>query len=250
MLLQYSPLHEQSLHDTKLAVLTFLLQFKLKAAVYKLYLPLTMLGTGSFRNLVHVVSAICTSRGVSRIRYLCRATPEKYSWYMSAQEIEHNFPIIAGFNKCGASVVVCKFPYDTEVPSLDLNCLEKIDKYTPTMKGIHPKKVLAFHGGRIALRHALKGVSAMPIPSIGRSPRGAPVLPLPVVGSISHKDNLAVACALLHQCCEKDTHTSHHSATLHNGHLGVDIEYRCLSKPASFMDRFAVRVLTGRQTSQ
>ncbi len=66
-------------------------------------------------------------------------------------------------------------------------------------------------GGRIALHAALKdlGVDAGPILS---TPRGAPLLPAGVRGSISHKDRLAVALA------------SRAEGDAGAWHLGIDIE--------------------------
>lgn len=174
-----------------------------------------------------------------------RATSGKQSSrYMTPQDIEKYFPTLKCFTHCGASVVICQFPYANDVPGLDLHCLERLDQYTPSLTGIHPNKILSFHGGRIALRRALAAVTTMIIPRIGRSPRGAPLLPSGVTGSISHKENFAVACALLIPSSE-NTGILPSTDSRKGGHVGVDIEYRGLSKAANYFDRFSGRVLTG-----
>jgi hypothetical protein len=181
--------------------------------------------------------------------------------YLTTQEIDLYFPTLQRLNLCGCDVVVTRFPRNSGVLSLDLGRLERLDKYispTAALTGTgtraeaeegtgtgarvesHPNKVLSFHGGRIALRRALRGITpATHIPEIARSPRGAPTLPPEVMGSISHKDNIAVACAMLRPCLSRNLPRGT------SGHLGVDIEYRSLNKPLSFVHRFAERVLTG-----
>lgn len=48
-------------------------------------------------------------------------------------------------------------------------------------------------GGRLALRHALEGLGVLAPGPLLSTARGAPLLPSGVVGSITHKDTLAVA---------------------------------------------------------
>lgn len=55
-----------------------------------------------------------------------------------------------------------------------------------------PRRITTFAGGRLALRRALDGLG-LPTGAIGATPRGAPDLPHPAIGSLSHKDDVAVA---------------------------------------------------------
>jgi enterobactin synthetase component D len=59
-----------------------------------------------------------------------------------------------------------------------------------------PRRVATFAGGRVAMRRALAGLGIAAGP-IGSTPRGAPLLPQPVVGSLSHKEDVAVALAAI-----------------------------------------------------
>ncbi|NUO49965.1 MAG: 4'-phosphopantetheinyl transferase superfamily protein [Polyangiaceae bacterium] len=59
-----------------------------------------------------------------------------------------------------------------------------------------PRRVATFAGGRLAMRRALAGLGIVAGP-IGSTSRGAPMLPEPVVGSLSHKEDVAVALAAL-----------------------------------------------------
>jgi enterobactin synthetase component D len=52
-------------------------------------------------------------------------------------------------------------------------------------------------GGRVALRAALAGLGRSPATAILATPRGGPALPPGIVGSVSHKRELAVAIAAL-----------------------------------------------------
>ena len=126
------------------------------------------------------------------------------SLFLSPQEMNKLFPTLATLSICGAAVNVCKFPLSTDeaVRDLDLTRLERLDKHIPSIELIHPNKVLSFHGGRVALRRALSQVTQLShtshcVPSLMRLPGGAPKLPPEYAGSISHKDNIAAACALL-----------------------------------------------------
>lgn len=79
-----------------------------------------------------------------------------------------------------------------------------------------------FVGGRLALRSALGKLNAPKTPSLP-NPRGAPIVPAGYRGSITHKDDVAVAYACL------DT----------GWHVGVDVEV-----PLPERTRIASRVLT------
>jgi enterobactin synthetase component D len=74
--------------------------------------------------------------------------------------------------------------------------------------GLGPVRRRAWVGGRVALREALARIGKT-APAILADDRGAPVLPRGMVGSISHKDRVAVALA---------------AATDGAGRVGVDVE--------------------------
>lgn len=71
-----------------------------------------------------------------------------------------------------------------------------------------PRRVGTFVGGRLSLRRALEKLGVAP-GAILTSPRGAPLLPVGVTGSISHKDDIAVAVAAHQRAGE---------------HVGIDLE--------------------------
>jgi enterobactin synthetase component D len=72
-----------------------------------------------------------------------------------------------------------------------------------------PARRRSWVGGRVALRAAasLRGIV---LPSVGTDERGAPLLPSGLRGSISHKDDVAVALLA--------------EGTQDGGHIGVDVE--------------------------
>jgi 4'-phosphopantetheinyl transferase EntD len=63
--------------------------------------------------------------------------------------------------------------------------------------GLAPPRRLTFVGGRVALRAALEtlGHAGASLEPILPTPRGAPALPVGVIGSIAHKRTIAVALA-------------------------------------------------------
>jgi enterobactin synthetase component D len=64
-------------------------------------------------------------------------------------------------------------------------------------RGLSPFRRTSWVGGRVALRTALDAIGFdAPAPILG-TPRGAPALPPGVVGSVSHKSDLAVALVTL-----------------------------------------------------
>ena len=89
------------------------------------------------------------------------------------------------------------------------------------------KRLNKFIGGRIALRRALKLIDKGDSPNIFRDQYGAPILPDGIIGSISHKDDIAVGVA----ACNK------------LGKIGVDVE-RCQNKAAYALSR---RLLTEKE---
>lgn len=74
----------------------------------------------------------------------------------------------------------------------------------------HPRRKRTFFGGRRALRVALSDAACGDPGPVGHTPRGAPRLPAPTLGSVSHKDDVAAAIA----------------ATRGQGFVGIDIEQR------------------------
>ena len=167
--------------------------------------------------------------------------------YWSSEEVDDFFPSAAALELCGATLNVTIFPQMSDLRGIDVACLEKLerlDKYPSNIDAdsvaVHPNNVLAFHGGRIALRRALRMESpGRIVPGICRLPSGAPSLPPQVSGSISHKDGLAVAGARLRPDYDLGVPISN------SGHIGVDIEYESLKKSTTYLEKFARRVLTG-----
>ena len=101
-----------------------------------------------------------------------------------------------------------------------------------------PVRRATFVAGRLAMRAAIGAALADQAPHdavapILRSPRGAPVLPHAVAGSVSHKQDAALALML-------PRHALAHGSSLH---VGVDLEHR---PTACDLDRpsIARRILT------
>lgn len=122
-----------------------------------------------------------------------------------------------------------------------LDCSHSIDAYSVVHDDLSTEELVfgrfkehnnksrlnKFIGGRIALRRALKTVGRGLVPSILKDDLGAPLLPDGVIGSISHKDNIAVGVAAV-DCL---------------GRIGVDIE-RTHNKSSLLLSR---RLLTQRE---
>ncbi len=88
-------------------------------------------------------------------------------------------------------------------------------------EAMSPVRRATFVAGRLAMRAAMGAALADQAPHdavapILRSARGAPVLPATVAGSVSHKQDAALALAL-------PRHALAHGASLH---VGVDLEHR------------------------
>jgi len=77
-------------------------------------------------------------------------------------------------------------------------------------RGLSPVRRAGWVGGRVALRAALAALGVEAVAPIRATVRGAPVLPPGVVGSVSHKSDLAVALAA--------------RATVPAATLGIDVE--------------------------
>ena len=95
-------------------------------------------------------------------------------------------------------------------------------------EGNNKSRLNKFVGGRVALRRALKLIDEGDSPNIFKDEHGAPVLPRGIIGSISHKDDVAVGVAM---------------CNLLGGQIGVDIE-RCHNKAATLLSR---RLLTDNE---
>ncbi|GIW70755.1 MAG: hypothetical protein KatS3mg102_0297 [Planctomycetota bacterium] len=111
-----------------------------------------------------------------------------------------------------------------EVPPAVLARLEPAERAAALALG--PARRAGWVGGRLAMAAAL-GHLGVPRQAVGSTARGAPALPPGVVGSISHKERLAVALA---------------ARAAGGWRLGVDVEALAPPRPA-----VARRVLTERE---
>jgi enterobactin synthetase component D len=82
---------------------------------------------------------------------------------------------------------------DTTVPEAALAALHPDERRHA--EGLGPVRRISWIGGRLGLRGALDDIPARVAEPILATPRGAPRLPAEVVGSISHKEGLAVGLA-------------------------------------------------------
>ena len=124
----------------------------------------------------------------------------------------------------------------------DIDCSHSIDSFTVlnddistaelvfgrNKEGNNKSRLNKFVGGRVALRRALKLINQGDSPNILKNQHGAPVLPRGIIGSISHKDDVAVGVAM---------------CNVLGGQIGVDIE-RCHNKAAVLLSR---RLLTDNE---
>jgi 4'-phosphopantetheinyl transferase EntD len=78
--------------------------------------------------------------------------------------------------------------------ALDVESTEVVDEERALVSGAHRRRQRTFVGGRIALHRALRGVGSVHGPILA-NPRGAPLVLAPFLGSVSHKDTVAVALA-------------------------------------------------------
>lgn len=81
-----------------------------------------------------------------------------------------------------------------------------------------------FLGGRLALRLAMGPDRAAKVAPVLRNDRGAPVIPPGLCGSISHKDQVAVALVLDHGVEQGARDSSEECTTVPVQHVGVDLE--------------------------
>lgn len=118
---------------------------------------------------------------------------------------------------CGSICVVTEFPKAENLSYLPI-AMDRLVNNCITMEELEESAIrqplsaqLAFIAGRIALRTSLLENSPFPalqVPSILADKQGAPLLPLPMKGSISHKDHLAIGMGV----CDFE------------GYIGVDLE--------------------------
>jgi 4'-phosphopantetheinyl transferase EntD len=94
-----------------------------------------------------------------------------------------------------------------------------------------PARRATFVGGRVALRAALAALGARDVGAILSTPRGAPALPAGFVGSLSHKDEVALAIAARADDPPRAT-------------VGIDVEV-----PRPFRADISDRVLTPAERS-
>ena len=123
----------------------------------------------------------------------------------------------------------------------EVNCTHSIDSYTVQKDDFSTEELVfgrfkeqnnksrlnKFIGGRVALRRALKVIGKGDSPPIFKDSYGAPYLPIGVIGSISHKDDIAVGVAAIDVV----------------GRIGVDIE-RTSNKSSRLLSN---RLLTQRE---
>lgn len=108
-----------------------------------------------------------------------------------------------------------------------------------------PRRACEFLGGRIAMRKALRRMSdgemALFDSPLLRNDRGAPILPLDYRGSISHKDQVAIALVY----SKEDTSESAEQLT--ERYVGVDIENLATSRRTDLLQR---RILTATESER
>lgn len=144
---------------------------------------------------------------------------------------ETAFPTVDSLTISSSHLSLVKLP--TEESKNDSPEMDSILS-SPELKGLHWRRAVSFVGGREALRRAVKEVSSAKPHRWKKNDRGAPVLPDTVMGSIAHKGDFAVGAAMLRGQCLRE-------------HIGVDIEYTSLKRDKEYMNRFAHRILTGRE---
>lgn len=81
-------------------------------------------------------------------------------------------------------------------------------------RSLKPRRAVSWVGGRLALRHGAE-VLGVELPPVMSTPRGAPMMPKGLLGSVSHKDDMAVALL----------------AADDGWHRGIDVEARDPPRP-------------------
>ncbi len=138
-------------------------------------------------------------------------------------------------NLCGAQCVIIQSPTPEEFQfnSFQLNTqiynhiLPEEIEFGKIKEKSNDARLNKFIGGRIALRRAFDILQVSELAPIMRDSWGAPILPMHLTGSISHKDYYAVGVAAIDD----------------KGRVGVDIE-RCNNKAATTLQR---RILTDNE---
>ena len=138
-------------------------------------------------------------------------------------------------NLCGAQCVIIQSPTPEafQFNSFQLNTqiynhiLPEEIEFGKIKEKSNDARLNKFIGGRIALRRAFDILQISELAPIMRDSWGAPILPMHLTGSISHKDYYAVGVAAIDD----------------KGRVGVDIE-RCNNKAATTLQR---RILTDNE---
>ena len=133
-----------------------------------------------------------------------------------------SYPTLQEMTLCHSQVHVVQCPPPVVVGTGDFfadhECLREELDSLPTSVSAEKKSV--FIGGRVAIRRAMQQTPASSLwktfPII-KNAVGAPILPPTWIGSISHKDNIAIAAT---------RHFPPPNHTMMMGHLGVDIEHK------------------------
>ena len=138
-------------------------------------------------------------------------------------------------NLCGAQCVIIQSPTPEafQFNSFQLNTqiynhiLPEEIEFGKIKEKSNDARLNKFIGGRIALRRAFDILQVSELAPIMRDSWGAPILPMHLTGSISHKDYYAVGVAAIDD----------------KGRVGVDIE-RCNNKAATTLQR---RIITDNE---
>lgn len=156
--------------------------------------------------------------------------------------VRHNqiFVTLQELSICDAACIIVQTPTPSEFEFSDSNIemyshlidglsLEEL-RYGMSQEKSSAPRLHKFIGGRVALRRALKAINYDICQPILKDSHGAPILPVDITGSISHKDYVAVACAT--KC--KD------------GKVGIDLEH-LTNKSARLLSK---RLLTSFEQSE
>mmetsp|Transcript_15134 Transcript_15134/g.15261 ORF Transcript_15134/g.15261 Transcript_15134/m.15261 type:complete len:312 (+) Transcript_15134:352-1287(+) len=148
------------------------------------------------------------------------------------------YPTLDQFNLFDSVCIIVKSPSPSEYEfytnfsyshdTHDVNTEEVL--FGKNKEGNNKSRWNKFLGGRVALRRALRSINRGHAASILTDHFGAPTLPSQVVGSISHKDDLAAGIARVDD----------------SGHLGIDLEHM-YNKAAATLWR---RILTPDEQSR
>ena len=184
---------------------------------------------------------LSTSTGIGDGIHTSTTSSSSSTTIPSKSKIRDSYITLTTTKMCGANLVIVQSPTpdqlnfddkllaENQFTLLNDHILTEEIEFGKIKEQGNKARLNKFIGGRVALRRALMSLDIKPnvVPAIMKDNWGAPVLPMDITGSISHKDYIAVGVAAVDS----------------KGRIGVDLEHTT-NKAAAMLQR---RILTAAE---